>query len=190
MRGPIRKALLAQVAREFEQRFSRFKRIEPESDSPIWMWDFAPNLKFFVMLQPFERKDQFAVEVGWSDSADFPWRDLGDLSHIAEPRLRSRLSWLWARGNESPVWDLAPEKTAAIEGDLEAVRRGESQAYPPDPPVEQILSRVGPAVDDAIHKLVQYGLPLFRRVAEQRGIKLPLPDNGSSADSSGAGKPQ
>ena len=67
---------------------------------------------------------------------------------------------------------LPPEATEAREAGVEAWRRGELGHYPPEPSVELVLPRIGPLVEDAVHRYCELGLPLFREVAEKRGVKF------------------
>lgn len=173
MRSPIQKELITCFKQEFEPRFPQFKRSESATQSLIWEWKYGPNLTFFILLQPFSRYDQFTVEVAWSEDSEFPWPSLGK-AKIEGAQGRVRLSRLWSAAVEAPIWDVAPEEIAAVQADLERLGRGEPQLYPPDPPVELILPRVRPLVRDAVEKLIQYGVPLFRRVAEHRGLNWPI----------------
>jgi hypothetical protein len=135
----------------------------------IWSWKNSANLTFFVLLQAFEREDQFVVEIAWSEDGEYPWHVVGNLN-VEQSHGRDRLGQLWRQGADEPVWDVTPEKTVAQQEALEALRLGESPKYPPDPPVDQILPRVCPLVRDAVTKLEEYGIPLFRQIAKSRGL--------------------
>jgi hypothetical protein len=172
MRGPLRKELIACFKREFQPRFHQFVTFQADGGFWWWTWKIAPNLSFFVALQAFGRKDQFVVEIAWSDDGKFPWHGSGQID-VDQPQGRDRLGRLWKSGPDEPVWDMAPEATAALEEDIKSLARGESPKRLPDPPIEQILPRIGPLVHDALDKLEQYGRPIFRRVAEAHGIKWP-----------------
>jgi hypothetical protein len=171
MRSPLSKKIIASFKREFESRFSHFSIGDTQPLWWRWDWKIAPMLTFFMILQAFERKDQFVLEVAWSENGEFPWRSVGRLD-IEQPEGRDRLGRLWTRGEE-PVWDLAPEATEAIKEDIEALARGESAKYIPDPPIKQLLPRIDPLVQDAINKFEQYGMPFFQKVAQKRDILWP-----------------
>jgi len=172
MRKALRKELIACFKREFEARFTRFTLFDEERHAWTWAWKITPQLSFFVMLQAFESKDQFVLEVCWSEDGEFPWGAMGK-TKIDRPQGRERLGGIWRQGKEDPPWDIAPEVTAAMREGLEALARGESPKYPPYSPVEQIVHRVGPLVHDAVARFERDGLPLFRRVAEARGVEWP-----------------
>jgi hypothetical protein len=171
MKGPIRKELMKCFEQEMQARWPQFMLFDSERDIRTWSWKISPNLVFFVTLQAFEREDQFVVEVSWAETEDFPWRAIGK-SRVDQPQGRERLGRLWERGPDEPVWDILPEKTARRSQDLEAVRQGKSASIPADPPLAQTLPRVLPLVRDAVDKFEKHGIPLFRQVAEARGIVI------------------
>src|ERR1700733_6297023 len=163
MKSRIRKELLTRFKGAFERLFAGFEQLKlPRGTPPIWACTIAPNLTLFVLLQPFEQYDRFAVEVAWNDNPEFPWDGIGRL-RVESSVGRERLSWLWTTGSKEFLWDVAPDTTRAIEDAVEARRNGKSPIYRPEPPVDEIVPRVAPLVDDAIQKLVEFGVPLFRR---------------------------
>ena len=170
MRGRLWKKVSVNFQHELEQRFPQFVFDDKDGQYWIWRWKIAFNLHFFVALQGFDRRDQFTLEVAWAEGNEMPY--LGPAQpHQSEGCVR--LGRLFATGPEAPLWDLAPEKTAADEAHRESLLGDEIVPYPEDPPVELLLPRIGPLVHDAIEKLEQYGMPLFRRVAEAHGVKWP-----------------
>jgi hypothetical protein len=192
MRSLIREELMARFAPELEGRLPQFRCCGKEhgaGDLPIWAWGIAPSLTFFVMLQPLDNKDQFTVEIAWSDDGKFPWRELGlRFFKIESPRSRRRLARLWSKAQIDPVWEVVRSRTleesrarsqAQSRGDREEVRRLDQLI---DVSVEEAIQRVSPLVADAVQKLIDYGLPLFRQVAEQRGIGWPLPSERSGQE--------
>lgn len=172
MRGPVRKELMKCFERELQTRCPQFKFSDSDRDARIWSWSISPELVFFVMVQAFERDDQFVVEVAWSGNEEFPWGAFGQLE-VEQPEGRGRLGRLWESGPDTPVWDAAPEKTAVDMQNLEALREGRKTIIPEDPPLAQTLPRIQPLVADAVGKLMQYGMPLFHRVAEAHGVEWP-----------------
>jgi hypothetical protein len=123
-------------------------------------------------MDPLDGKDEFYVEIAWSVDGEFPWRSMGK-TEIDRESGRGRLARQWQKFGADPHWDLAPEKTAAMDAHIDALAKGRELEYPSDLPVEQLLPRVDPLVRDAIAKLEEYGMPLFRRVAEARGLRWP-----------------
>ena len=175
MRRKIRKELIGQFRREFERRFPQFKRHTKKSDDPIWAWALAFNLTFFVMLQPFDDKDEFVVEIDWSEDGKFPIdAPTSRRVKVEAPCWRVRLSGLWAAGPVSDAWEVVPAETETEWGARQAaLKRGDIKRYLREPTEAEVLPRVAPLVEDAVQKLIDFGLPLFRRVAEQRGLAWP-----------------
>ncbi len=66
---------------------------------------------------------------------------------------------------------MAPETTAAEKERVKALARREKvPLILEEPPIDQLKPRIEPLVIDAVNKLEQYGIPLFREVARLRGI--------------------
>lgn len=172
MRSPLRKELIACFKREFEPRFPQFALADTERQAWTWAWKMAPNLIFFVLLQAFEREDQFVVEVAWSEDGEFPFGAIGE-TKVERSQGRERLGRLWEKGPDTPIWDLAPAKTRSVQERMDALSRKESPERLPDPLIEQTLPLVCPLVRDALDKFEKYGIPLFHRVAEARGLEWP-----------------
>jgi hypothetical protein len=169
MRSPIRKELIACFEREFKPRFPQFAPALKDRRFCTWAWKIAPNLTFFIGLQAFQREDQFAIEVAWSENGEFPWHGIGQIE-ADKPLGRERVGVLFKTGPREVTWDLAPEATAGMQRNIEGRVRGELARFDYHPPIELVLPRVEPIVRDAIEKLEQYGVPLFRRVAEARKL--------------------
>jgi hypothetical protein len=172
MRSPLRKELFACFQRKLLERFAQFALFEKGRGTWTWRWTIAPHLTFFLFLQAYDDKDQFTVEVAWSDDGEFPFGAIGR-TKIDEPQGRQRLGKLWDKGPEIPVWDVDPEHSARVREYLKSLSSDQVLEYPPDLPIEKALPRVAPLVDDALDKFEQFGMPLFRQVAEVRGIHFP-----------------
>lgn len=174
MRSPVRKQLVATFQREFENRYPQFSPVKLPRGATvkIWDWEIAPQLVFFVMLQPFNDEDVFRVEVAWNEDHEYPWMRSGDVN-IEAPNLREGLGWLWASTSKEPLWDLDPEVGIARRARFEALARDEPVSYPPDTPIDVLMPRVAPLVEDCLQKFEQYGWPLFKKVAKHQGIKWP-----------------
>jgi hypothetical protein len=158
--------------RELQGRWPQFALFSSERDTRIWSWKVSPNLVVFVTVQALERRDQFVVEVAWNETEEFPWGAFGKLT-ADQPEGRGRLVRLWERDPHEPVWDVAPGKTAAMSRDLDALREGNVMSFPADPPLDQTLPLVVPLARDAVDKFGEYGMRLFRLVAEARGVEWP-----------------
>lgn len=169
MKSPILKEVMKCFDQEMQARFPQFALFDSDRDTRTWSWKISPNLVFFFTVQALERQDQFVIEVSWAETEEFPWSAMGKLK-VDQHQGRERLGRLWESDSDEPVWDVSPEKTARISEELEALRQGKTASIPAYPPLAQTLPRVLPLVRDAVNKFEKYGMPLFQRVAEARGI--------------------
>ncbi|GAC1399533.1 MAG: hypothetical protein NVSMB68_14830 [Thermoanaerobaculia bacterium] len=154
------------------ERKARFPEFEPFDSDPTlkqWSWKVAPKLVFFVMVQAFSDCDKFAIEVAWSKNGEFPWGAFGRME-VDEKEGRGRVSRFWRSGPDEPVWDAAPEKTAAMEQRMIDLDEDRELTDPVDPPLAETVKCIAPLVADAADKFLQYGMPLFRRVADAQGV--------------------
>jgi hypothetical protein len=171
MRGKIRKEVVRYFSLELGRRLSEFKR--GEGDDPTWELEPCPHLKFFIVLVPLRYYDEFVIEIGWSTDGRYPGRGKGS----PDPKLPSwyrRLTQLWHKGVPELVWDVTPKLSdEELLARTKARNRGENIKVHPEPPFEEVMPRVEPLVMDALNKLEQYAIPLFRQVAENRGCPWP-----------------
>jgi hypothetical protein len=171
MRPAVRKHLVVTFRREFEKRHTQFSllKLPPGGSVKAWERQVSPHLVFFVVLSVFRNEDQFAIEIAWNEHRELPWMSFGDFK-VDAPSWRERLGCLWEQEGDEPIWDAAPEVGIAREARFEAMGRGETGSFPPPPDVDVVIPRIVPLVDDSLHKFEQYGLPLFKQVAEYRGL--------------------
>jgi len=172
MREPIRELLVARFEQAIKQQFPDFQISHREADYLVWERRLASNLVVFIVLQILEDEDKFLVEIAWSEDGNFPWAAFDNLD-VDATRLLIRLVNLWSPESTEVVWDLAPEVAEADAAYWKALDRGKLLPFVCDPPVELLLTRIDPLVNDVIQKLVQYALPVFRQVAERRDIEWP-----------------
>ncbi len=111
MRSAVRKQLVKTFRREFETQYPQFAmlRLPDGTSAKVWEWRVARNLHYFVLLQPFEQDDKFALEIAWSEDGEFPWASMDDVFAADKPRWRERLGCLWQPRGREPVWDAAPK---------------------------------------------------------------------------------
>jgi hypothetical protein len=178
MRGKIRKELLLRFRQELKKRLPQFqlsKRTHP--GDPLWEWHIAPKLTFFLHLQPFDKVDEFILDIAWNETKKYPVSVIGFSfpPNIKAPTCNLRLAQLWARGPLADAWCVVPKETEEEEkARYAALQRGDTKTFFYRPPEEEVLPRVGPLVEDAVQKLIDFGIPLFRKVAKHRGIAWPL----------------
>ena len=171
----LRKLFTAELARR-QPNFTRVERPKPGMD-PKWVLKLAPDLSFFIKLHSLPRHDEFVLEVGWTDEGELGFRDNYKPSVDTKARKwGARLTQLWDNdGHSEQVWAVVPQLSAEEKSQrIKAINRGENiSLLPADPAIEEVLPRVITLVGDAVDKFEQYAIPLFRRVAEERGIGWP-----------------
>ena len=181
MRSAVRKHVVKTFQREFERQYPQFSLLKLPSGTPkVWEWRVAPNLHYFVLLQPFRQEDIFVLEIAWSEDGAFPWANMGGVFAPDKPHWRRRLGWLWQPHGEEPVWDAAPEVGEARQARFDAMLRHEEVSYPAPPAVDVVIPRIAPLVHDCLEKFREYGLPIFNEVAQHRGLGVlvqPSSDN-------------
>lgn len=174
MRRKLRKEVVKRFASQLEAALPQFV-LSTKSDTVIWNWKCAKHLTFFVMLQPYEQWDRFVVEIGWSDDESFPEILPSHPPNVDALKYRERLAQLWATGPMAYEWDVVPLLTdEELRAKKKALGQENRLIWSWNPPEDEVLPRVSPLVDDAIHKLIAFGLPVFRKVAERRGLNWPI----------------
>jgi hypothetical protein len=164
-----------EVLKEVRQQFSDVLRTElddfrnlPATDlSPgadLYVKKIAPDFSVFICLVPNNKayRDSFMIELGWGRS-----EQLGEIRFSGKERIDPledgtiRLPLLWREKWASrlePWWEtgnsLSLDKTDEYYSAAETKRR---------------LSRVPPLVHDAVQKIKEYGVPLFKAIAAARG---------------------
>ena len=170
MRSALRKEVFANFEKGIAARLPQFELVS-RNDALMWAWKINPVLTFFVFVDVVDNKDQFFLEIAWSETGDFPWKSLGKVK-VDRENGRLRLGAQWQAG-KSYLWDLTPEKTEGMKQHLDALRQGKTMPYPADPSIEHVWPRTSHLVHDCIDKLEIYGVPLLQQVAEVRGLTWP-----------------
>ena len=129
------------------------------------------HIRRWIVLSPSAKdRDEFTVLIGWSTLGRYP--ELGMIpcadmpsearTEFAREEYLIRLSMLWS--TQDPWWVVRPWKG----GSLKALQASMAPITP-----EEAERRVIPAVDDAIGRLVDIGLPYldeFARAVGARGV--------------------
>ena len=161
-------------------------------------WRATPALTCYVALVVDEERDAFTVEVAWSTMHHFPAgiRNHSPDEPARAGAMRLQLRALWQPYRLEPWWSLVPKSPREIEAESvladpgvpaerkvalveEHERLARTIAFdpaaagsPPTPdttPVTEALTRIAPAVDDAIARLVQHAMPFFDRAIAEHG---------------------
>jgi hypothetical protein len=137
----------------------------------MWVWNRPSNVSAFILLQPMQKTDAFAMEIAWSDDGKFPWREfVGALPDRLPRRWRGRLSRLWVQSKQEYLWSTSQSDSQAdFWARLNAREPGKALDLltSPQPPVDEAITKLDPLIQDVIDKLARYALPLFDRVEAQ-----------------------
>jgi hypothetical protein len=167
---------MAQFPSEMQRQLPRFGRVDlgPQADDlALWAWKLADDLTQFVLLQVLDNRDHFVVESGWSENGEYPWWTLPTKPlKLDASRFRLRLARLWATGKLADHWQVTPDRPDAEPRSAVPIFKYDPVA-PPELHEDEVLHRVAPLSEDAVNKLVAFGLPVFQSVAAHHRIVLP-----------------
>jgi hypothetical protein len=174
MRAKLKKAVRARFSEGVPARCPDFDIFLNNSGLMTWCRSISEKLYVFVELDFNEKADKFAVQVKWNQVRE--WRSSG--YHQPE-RLFGDETLQRIRGckNGEDLWDLDPEYSLANEREHELfMKTGKLIISRLEPtPIETVMPLVGPAVDDALSLLAEYGMPFLKRVAAAHNV--PWPDD-------------
>lgn len=166
MRSELGKAVRKRFGERLKEALSQFDAIKGEKQiapgSSLYQWRLGPNLDFYLLLQVHHTEDWFTLELAWTRNGRWPAFAMLPGTPDGEPKngdLRFRLGRLWADPREDVWWQLAPRPPAGADFD----------AYTKRVPVAEALARVEPLVEDAVQRLVRYGMPYLAKVSAAHG---------------------
>lgn len=160
LRGELGKRVRNEFSRMLKEKLPLFieeKNAEIYPGSRLYSWKASSSLYCYIYLVFAQLEDRFVVEIAWSRNLRFPAGALPSdpygPPHNGDKRFR--LSELW--GETKDLWWWVGQKT-----NWEAViREGITSS---DPPVEECIPRIVPAVSDAIQHIVNDAMPYFKRI--------------------------
>jgi hypothetical protein len=181
MRSRLGKAVRQRFALQLRKHVPAF---EPDTTAivpsgwKVFRWQACSDLACYVVLCFDRGHDRFTIECAWSHSNTFP--QYGALQYPRdwpvqeiirdEPvggQFRFRLAYLWQP--DDYWWWLVPEAQvkalqekfidAVIARDVADVMHAMD-----DPPISEALVNVPAAVDDAVQKIVEHGMPYFHGI--------------------------
>jgi hypothetical protein len=176
MRSGLFKLIREPFAAALAKSYPSFKLTEKEGRWWEWRSELASNLYFFIALQAFRDHDIFTVEIAWSDVDSFPYEALMKRLSPDNTRARERLGSIWRNAIEpgwsgrSPDWDLAPEMKATMDEYIRALAEDQPTRFPEPPSIDVVKARIPPLVNDALAKIDEYAMPIFREVARTRAL--------------------
>ena len=160
MRKEYKKVLIKEFTDKFLQCVNGFSKIEMRS--PVGLSIFSKRIDhsertMFVRLLPDSKREAFTVEVGWTRPNPFPnalnyGQPSAGRTEFNRAEFVCRLGFLF--GQNDHWWHIAPGLNPFTDDVLEFTKRSLE-------PISsaQAVSRIAPLVDDAINKLISFGLP-------------------------------
>jgi hypothetical protein len=193
----LRKRFTRQLGRALS-RFRERKARSGVRGTFLYEWRATPALTCYVALVVDDERDAFTVEVAWSTMHHFPAgiRNHSPDEAARAGAMRMHLRALWQPYRLEPWWSLVPKSPREIEAETlladpavpverkvaiveeherltRAIALEPNATEPPPPrdttPVTEALERIAPAVNDAIGRLIQHGVPFFDRAVEDHG---------------------
>lgn len=161
---------------------------DPARGKTIYQFRPAPGLRVFVYFQKDMKRDEFTVEIGWSEHDRWPTeylpgmpRDIPEIgvyrSAPENGEFRARLSKFWEVPHKDPWWEVVPNHARWVS--QRALRQilPDSASDDSEPPgeisLEQARARIPPLVEDAVAKLKIFAIPFFNEVTRQHGAVWP-----------------
>lgn len=147
---------------ELQHCFPEVSKVtDAEVPSSCIVYDFKRTgaVAFFLMLMLSPKRDEFTIELSWSNNGKYPDTPIG-LPDYAIQKIQGaiRITRLWTGPAGSEFWWTVPL------GRTLAEHRSDS------PPGEETLARVNDTVQervtDAISKIREHVLPFIRRVVD------------------------
>jgi len=185
MRKELGKLLDATIREAMRREMPYF---EPWKDATggrtMYQFQPAPGLRLFIYFQKDPKRDEFTVEIGWSEHDRWPAdympgmpRDISELRVSRSPpengEFRARLSKFWELPHKDSWWEIVPnharwESQRALR-QIQPDSTGDNPEPPREITLDQARARISPLVDDAIAKLKQFAVPFFEEVTLQHG---------------------
>ena len=170
---------LAQRCRKlFEERLAaslpQFERIKTSKVGPtsrLYGYQVTEGVWFLIMHQISHQDEHFTVELMTNTDPGVPL-----LGAFRNPRedpytipIRFRFSRMWSATKSDPWWELEPAPSGA-----EITRRLREMDFS-ETPIEELMPKVEPLVDEAFAKLMEYGVPYFNEVAAKNELNVTRP---------------
>jgi hypothetical protein len=179
----MRPSLIEAVGRSFAHcvaielpQFASVKSKQALPGDQLFVWEFSPDLRFYIYLQINQtpNEDSFTVELACSTS-DFPF------SHAAlgptpqkDGSVRFRLPQLykdeWRPKSAWEPWWWIGEPASAEEVTTGAIARAKAGTRPLTQdglPLDEALHLVEPQVQDAFQRIKRFGIPFFEHFAQR-----------------------
>lgn len=145
--------------------FVEMRDVEIPDGDRVYAWQLVPDLAFYLALIIDHRWDAFTIEVAWSRDAKWPaYALLGMPTDHADMMARLRIASLWGSKRDF-WWHLSREFS------LDEIEEATRTLSDLNEPLELVLPRVEPMVDDAVSRIIDFALPYFEQTACRFGLR-------------------
>ena len=160
MRKEYKRVLIENFTYKFLQRVNGFSKTQKRGS--IGLITFAKRIEpseisVFVRLFPDPKREAFTVEVGWTCPSASP--DVLQYGQPSASRKEFKRADFICRvgslcGQDDRWWHVEPKLNPFTDDSVEYMKRSLEPVSP-----EQALSRIAPLVEDALDKIILFGLP-------------------------------
>lgn len=181
----MRSALVKAVRKRFSLRlraelpgFVEAKGNDLPAECRLYEWRISGQLRFYLVLQHHRNRDWFTLEIAWTRNGRWPAHSAVPASPYEDPQsgdLCFRLGRLWARDQKDIWWEFSP-RLSPLDAAFDDVVK--------ELPLEELIPKVEPLVEDAIRHLIEDAMPYFRKVASAHGYSLQLGVRGEGSSGS------
>ena len=156
----------------FKEALPSFRMLAESARGRTWQWAGWQSLHLFVCVDWWTNGYGFTVDLAWSRSGALPEKGavpcnaaLDALAH------RFSMSDLWLQGQPDRGWSFLPPEMGSPPRLGPALFKWRRQAVERELPIVYAgLLNADTVVKDAADKLLEYGVPFLRRVAEEHGV--------------------
>jgi hypothetical protein len=171
MRETWRDEVLSKFHASIQARYPTFDHITKEARRWNWQASITPHLFFFFEVITHIICNNTSSSLPGARTTNFPLKGTRPTQlKMAAPNGRIRLRMFWSPGGLEPNWDLCPERTKFFS---EHISTGKFVPAP-EVAIDQLPIRLPTLIEDAMAKFEQYGVPMFRQVAEAHGVWAPF----------------
>jgi hypothetical protein len=154
MRGDLGKHVRKSFEKKLIARFPQFELVKGEkvsAGSRVFVWRMGPELSAYLALSTFNLagNDAFDIRLAWTRKGRWPAYIQADPDEPEDGEVHFPLHQLWNERRPLDLWQIGPD------WELEAPRL----------PLDDLVPRAEEAIDDALRRFAEFGLPCLAKVA-------------------------
>jgi hypothetical protein len=181
MQANLKKIVWKMIKEGMSKRFPEFAISDINGEAQGFKWKLKASDNLYFGIETWTRNptkgDKFTVELYWNEEDKNPLcpPDMDRLEEYNRPKGGYNLQRLWRCKNGEDFVDLDPEYSHQLQNfDYEKANQilKETGIYPSavKTDVDVLIARAPAMIEDVLDKLVEYGIPFFRQVAQAHGV--------------------